>query len=199
MTDEKLRDFLEGEDSEQIAKILNEALVAAPGESARPEIPPEEEPVIYIELMEDEKTKPWDPQTPHHAHDDAVGNVGMDFFAATDAPWERIEHTEIYRAVVRTGVRLALPPGLNLRLASRSGLGFKESITAFPGTIDSSYRGEIKVLLFSFGRPNSASVKTGDKIAQGIIFYSVPYMFIPVETVDMMPTTRGNDGFGSTG
>ena len=85
-----------------------------------------------------------------------------------------------------------------MRMASRSGLGFKQNIMAFPGTIDNSYRGEIIIKLFQFTDSEKPFViNPGDRIAQGIIFH-VP-SFVIEETNVSIETVRGAKGFGSSG
>jgi len=102
-----------------------------------------------------------------------------------------------YEAVIPTGVRIALPPRMHMRMASRSGLGFKKNILAFPGTIDNSYRGQIMIKLSQLTpNPEPFVIEAGDKVAQGIVFRSEEYI-IEEGTVDLN-TPRGENGFGST-
>lgn len=102
------------------------------------------------------------------------------------------------RFLVPTGVRLQLPPGFEAQIRPRSGLAVKHGVTCLnsPGTIDSDYRGELKVLLVNLGT-EAFDIKNGERIAQLVV--------APVVTVDFLPkdqlseTIRGNAGFGSTG
>lgn len=137
----------------------------------------------------------WSPTMPEHSGGDQHQNVGLDIFAAASVIGQPVGYEEPgYYAVVRTGIKIKLPDKHHMRIASRSGLAFKNLITAFPGTIDNSYRGEIKVLLYS---PKPFHISAGDKVAQGIIFESLDYD-IEEGYVDTN-TIRGHNGFGSTG
>lgn len=101
------------------------------------------------------------------------------------------------RAVFRTGIGMELPPGYEAQVRPRSGLALKHGLTVLnsPGTIDSDYRGEVKVIIANHG-PTYA-VKAGDKIAQ-VVVQRVPS--IDFEVVDALSETdRGAGGFGSTG
>lgn len=102
------------------------------------------------------------------------------------------------RALIKTGLRLALPDGYEAQIRPRSGLALKHGVTVLnsPGTIDSDYRGEVGVILINLGE-TAASIKPGDRIAQMVI--------VPVPAVELVPvahlpkTARGEGGFGSTG
>lgn len=102
------------------------------------------------------------------------------------------------RALIPTGLRLHIPPGFEGQIRPRSGLALEQGITVLntPGTIDSDYRGEIKVLLINLSKQHYY-VKPGTRIAQ-IVFarYAVAHL-IPVE--DLEDSERGERGFGSTG
>jgi dUTP pyrophosphatase len=103
--------------------------------------------------------------------------------------------------IVGTGLAFEIPPGYMMRVASRSGLAFKHNVEAFPGIIDSDYRGEVKVLL-NFrptvtNLPLSLRINPGDRIAQAYIC-EVPR--VEFEEADgLSETARGEGGFGSTG
>ena len=98
--------------------------------------------------------------------------------------------------VVPTGIMVEIPPGYEGQIRSRSGLAFKLGVVAFPGTIDSDYRGEVKVLLFNHGF-DALMVKRGGRIAQLVI---APVARVQIEeTVALGETERGAGGFGSTG
>jgi len=101
------------------------------------------------------------------------------------------------RALVPTGLSLEIPEGYYGRIAPRSGLAHKYGIDVMAGVIDSTYRGEIKVVLYNSDREEFFRVNQGDKIAQIII--EKHYNFEFVETEELTPTPRGEGGFGSTG
>jgi dUTP pyrophosphatase len=100
------------------------------------------------------------------------------------------------RALVKTGIALAIPPNHYGRIAPRSGLALNSGIDVGAGVIDSDYRGEVAVLLFNFGE-NDFLVAEGMRIAQLII----EQIMIPtlVEVENLSDTCRGAGGFGSTG
>ena len=102
------------------------------------------------------------------------------------------------RALIPTGIHIAIPEGFEAEIRPRSGIAHKFGVTVLntPGTIDSDYRGEVKVLLVNFGN-QPFRVNNGDRIAQ-MIFKNV--VTIDWKMVEELPdTTRGNGGFGSTG
>ena len=133
---------------------------------------------------------------PEHSYGNQHDNVGMDFFAAEKPYWSLVANG-IYYCVVSTGLKVELPEKHHLRFASRSGLGFKENIIAFPGTVDNSYRGELKVKLFAFSDSFPKEIDVGDKIAQGIIFKSFDYSIVEGNVDEN--TERSSKGFGSSG
>ncbi|TIX97532.1 MAG: dUTP diphosphatase, partial [Mesorhizobium sp.] len=102
------------------------------------------------------------------------------------------------RALVPTGLILEIPEGVEGQVRPRSGLAFKHGLTCLntPGTIDSDYRGEVKVLLINLGDEDFA-VTRGMRIAQ-IVFASVMQATVEERTL-AGGTTRGSGGFGSTG
>lgn len=121
------------------------------------------------------------------------GAAGMDLRAAEDAilaPGSR--------CLMPTGFAIALPAAFEAQVRPRSGLAVKHGVTVLnsPGTIDSDYRGEIKVPLINHGTADFA-IKRGDRIAQMIIAAVVHVRFLEVATLD--DTTRGAGGFGSSG
>jgi dUTP pyrophosphatase len=101
-------------------------------------------------------------------------------------------------ALVRTGLALELPPGVEGQVRSRSGLAARNGVFVLnsPGTIDSDYRGEVKIVLANFGA-SPFSVLPGDRIAQ-LVFMQVPSVCL-VTVDEMVPTGRGTGGFGSSG
>lgn len=124
----------------------------------------------------------------------ADGDAGADLRTTVDvdlAPGERV--------LVPTGVAIALPPGYVGLVHPRSGLAVKHGVTVVnaPGTIDSGYRGEIKVCLLNTDRSESVRLSRGDRIAQLVIQRVEHAVF--VRTDDLPPSPRGTGGFGSTG
>ncbi len=103
------------------------------------------------------------------------------------------------RAVISTGIRLALPDGYEAQVRPRSGLALRHGLTLLnaPGTIDSDYRGVVGVLIINLGR-ETARIQRGDRIAQ-IVVAPVARIDWAEEAVDLTATTRGGAGFGSTG
>jgi dUTP pyrophosphatase len=102
------------------------------------------------------------------------------------------------RAIVPTGIFIALPKGYEAQIRSRSGLAAKHGVTVLnsPGTIDADYRGEIGVILINFSE-NDFIIKNGDRIAQIVI--AKHERAIWEECNDLSKTERGSGGFGSTG
>jgi dUTP pyrophosphatase len=128
---------------------------------------------------------------PLYAH---PGDAGADLVASEVV---RLEPGE--RALVGTGVRIALPEGYAAFVVPRSGLAAKHGITIVnaPGTIDAGYRGEIKVALLNTDRTEAYDIEIGDRIAQLIVMPVPRARFLPVE--ELPDSTRGHGGFGSTG
>ena len=102
------------------------------------------------------------------------------------------------RALVPTGISMALPEGYEAQVRPRSGLASKHGITVLnaPGTIDADYRGEISVLLINHGDAPFA-IRRGERIAQMVIASVLRAELVP--TVSLSSTERGGGGFGSTG
>lgn len=120
------------------------------------------------------------------------GSVGVDL--------QSVEEMQIPPGVTRTvstGLRVAIPEGFEMQIRSRSGLALKGIVVAnAPGTIDSDYRGEIKVILVNLSA-STFNVRVGDRIAQGVF---APVVRAEFEPRDVLPATvRGDGGFGSTG
>lgn len=130
-------------------------------------------------------------QVPQYAH---PGDAGADLVAA-----EAVHLAPGQRALVGTGVRIALPEGYAGFVVPRSGLAARHGITIVnsPGTVDAGYRGEIKVSLLNTDRTEAYDVSVGDRIAQLIVMAVPRARFIPVETLP--DSARGDGGFGSTG
>lgn len=121
--------------------------------------------------------------------------AGMDLRAAVD---DAVILAPGQRALVPTGVRIALPPGYEAQVRPRSGLAVKYGVGLVnaPGTIDADYRGEIRVVLINLGAAPYI-VRRGDRIAQLVIAPVTRVFWDPADTLD--ETGRGEGGFGHTG
>ncbi len=122
-------------------------------------------------------------------------SAGMDLRAALNEP-VTLEPGE--RALIPTGLQMALPDGYEAQIRPRSGLAIRNGITMLnsPGTIDADYRGEVKVIAINHGNEKFV-VEHGDRIAQMVI--SKVYQLDTEETENLDETSRGEGGFGSTG
>lgn len=102
------------------------------------------------------------------------------------------------RAMIPTGLFFAIPEGFEIQVRPRSGLAAKNGVTVLntPGTIDSDYRGEVKVILINLGDADF-TVNNGDRIAQLIVAPVIQGIFVKTDKLD--ETERGAGGFGSTG
>ena len=124
-----------------------------------------------------------------------IGSSGMDLMALTD---KSITILPKKSYLVPTGISVAIPKNYEIQIRPRSGLAAKNNISVLntPGTIDSDYRGEIKIILFNHGSEEFL-INNGDRIAQIVL---MPVHKIDFEEVDNLPdTVRGEGGFGSTG
>ena len=121
------------------------------------------------------------------------GAAGMDVLAA-----EEVTLAPGARHAVATGLALAIPPGYEIQVRPRSGLALKHGISVpnTPGTIDSDYRGELKVILINHGVEPFA-IQRGDRVAQLVLAPVVQAAW--EEVPDLDETHRGAGGFGSTG
>ncbi|MGV9193071.1 dUTP diphosphatase [Microbacterium sp. MC2] len=128
---------------------------------------------------------------PAYAH---PGDAGADL-VSTEAV--RLEPGQ--RALIGTGVRIALPDGYVAFVVPRSGLATKHGITIVnsPGTVDAGYRGELKVTLLNTDTEAAFEIAPGDRIAQVIVMPVSRANFIPV--TELPDSVRGEGGFGSTG
>tara|TARA_B100001029_G_C14965583_1_gene397096 strand:+ start:18 stop:458 length:441 start_codon:yes stop_codon:yes gene_type:complete len=123
------------------------------------------------------------------------GSSGMDLKAFLD---NKVEIKPYKSALIPTGLSIAIPNDYEVQIRPRSGLAAKSNISVLntPGTIDSDYRGELKIILFNHGNSNF-TVSNEDRIAQMVL---VPILKMKFEEVDNLPeTVRGKGGFGSTG
>lgn len=123
------------------------------------------------------------------------GAAGMDAVAAIT---EDLILAPGDRSAVPTGIAMAIPDGYEVQVRPRSGLAFKHGLTVAnaPGTIDSDYRGELKVILINLG-PDPVTINRGMRIAQLVPAAVTRAKLVIVESLD--DTTRGTGGFGSTG
>ena len=123
------------------------------------------------------------------------GSSGMDLLAFINNPITIKPGTS---ELIPTGISIAIPKNFEIQIRPRSGLAAKSSISGLntPGTIDSDYRGEIKIILFNHGK-KKFFVNNNDRVAQMVL---VPISKIDFNEVDNLPNTlRGKGGFGSTG
>lgn len=127
---------------------------------------------------------------PYKAHKE---DAGMDLFSIEDKTLKPME-----RKLIHTGIKIELPKNTEAQIRPRSGLALKNGITVLntPGTIDEGYRGEIGIILINLSK-EEFRVEKGMKIAQMVI---KPIININVEvTRELSESSRGEDGFGSTG
>jgi dUTP pyrophosphatase len=129
---------------------------------------------------------------PVHA---TIGSAGLDLRAAIT---EKVVLKKFERKLIPTGIGIAIPPGYNGEVRSRSGLASKNGIVVLgsPGTIDSDYRGEVKVLLANLG-DEDFTVTRGMRIAQLVVQRYKTVSFCVVDSLS--ETVRGEGGHGSTG
>ncbi|MCR9256635.1 MAG: dUTP diphosphatase [Alphaproteobacteria bacterium] len=140
------------------------------------------------------KRLPHNPNLPLPAYETA-GAAGMDLRAALDGP---VVLKPGERAAIPTGLVFAIPNGWEGQIRPRSGLAARQGVTVVnaPGTIDSDYRGEVKVLLVNLGN-ETVTFEPGDRVAQ-MVFAPAPQLLL--NEVDELPeTSRNASGFGSTG
>jgi len=128
---------------------------------------------------------------PAYARD---GDAGLDLYAA-----ETLTLEPGTRAAVRTGIAVAIPRGCAGFVLPRSGLALRHglSLVNTPGLIDSGYRGEIRVVLINHDRAARVTISRGERIAQLVIQRVEAAELVEVDTLS--ETSRGSDGFGSTG
>jgi len=131
------------------------------------------------------------------------GSSGYDLYAVEDQTISNIRPQ-----LVRTGLRLAIPRGIEGQIRPRSGLASKQGVAAVLGTIDSDYRGEVKVLLtvlpfhendILYAGVRHYQVKAGDRIAQIVFSHTLTATFEQRAFAPLPATQRGTHGFGSTG
>lgn len=129
---------------------------------------------------------------PEHA---TGGASGVDLRAAVG---ESIRLEPGCRAVVPTGIRVAIPGGWEWQIRPRSGLAAREGVTVLnaPGTVDSDYRGEVKVILINLGQ-DTVEISRGDRVAQAVLARATS---VQLQMANGLPESgRGSGGFGHTG
>ena len=126
---------------------------------------------------------------------ETTGSAGMDLRAQLQEP---VMLKPLQRALIPTGLYLELPDGYEAQVRPRSGLALKKGVTVLnsPGTIDSDYRGEIKVIMINLSNETTI-INTGERIAQMIIAKYEKAVLKEVDTIN--ETERGEGGFGHTG
>ncbi len=124
------------------------------------------------------------------------GSAGMDLYAAVSEP---ITLQPGERALIPTGLKIALPEGYEAQVRPRSGLALRHGIGMVnsPGTIDSDYRGEIGVILINWGQ-EPFTIQRGDRIAQLVVAPIAVVEWVPTEA-ELPESERGAGGFGHTG
>ncbi len=124
-----------------------------------------------------------------------IGSAGADVCALLDAP---VCLKPGMRQMIPTGLRFEIPLGFEIQMRPRSGLALKNGITCVnsPGTIDSDYRGEVKVILINLGQEDFI-INNGDRIGQVVLAPVFQANFTIVD--ELSDTSRGAGGFGSTG
>ena len=123
------------------------------------------------------------------------GSSGMDLMACVD---ESITIKPNESKLIPTGIAIAIPEDTEVQIRPRSGLAAKSSISVLntPGTIDSDYRGELKIILFNHGSKKFI-INNNDRVAQMVL---TPIIKMELEEIDELPgSVRGKGGFGSTG
>ena len=132
-----------------------------------------------------------DVKTPSYAHE---GDAGVDLYSAIDHVLQPGA-----RALIPTGLKMAIPHGYEGQVRPKSGLALKHGITVLntPGTVDAPYRGEVGVILINLDTKTPYEIKKGEKVAQ-MVFNRVEYAAFS-EAKELAATTRGEGGYGSTG
>jgi len=140
---------------------------------------------ITVQKLNDEA------KIPSYAHE---GDAGVDLYANGNFNLRPGE-----RALIPTGLKLAIPHGYEGQVRPKSGLALKHGITVLntPGTVDAPYRGEVGVIVINHDPDTAYEIKKGEKIAQ-MVFNKVEYAVF-TEAKELASTTRGEGGYGSTG
>lgn len=126
---------------------------------------------------------------------ETIGSAGVDLRAKLQEP---VMLKPLQRALIPTGLHIELPEGYEAQIRPRSGLALKKGVTVLnsPGTIDSDYRGEIKIILINLSNETTV-INTGERIAQMIVSKYERVTFKEVD--ELNETKRGEGGFGHTG
>ncbi len=126
---------------------------------------------------------------------ETIGSAGMDVRANIE---EAVHLSPLEKVIIPTGLFVELPQGFEMQVRPRSGLAIKRGITVInsPGTIDSDYRGEIKIGLINLSNENQI-IEKGERIAQLIVAKYEKVIWLVTESLNQ--TERGEGGFGSTG
>ncbi len=134
------------------------------------------------------------PALPRYFHH---GDSGMDLSNSGD----EIVLKPFQRALVPTGIKVAIPSGYELQIRPRSGLALREGLTVLntPGTIDSGYRGEVGVVVYNTDPQKSIHIKTGQRVAQAVLKKIEIIEWEEVNEDELDQTCRKEGGFGSTG
>jgi len=132
-----------------------------------------------------------DVKMPSYAHE---GDAGVDLYSTIDHVLQPGA-----RALIPTGLKMAIPQGYEGQVRPKSGLALKHGITVLntPGTVDAPYRGEVGVILINLDPKTPYEIKKGEKVAQ-MVFSKVEYSAF-TEAEELAATTRGEGGYGSTG
>jgi len=123
------------------------------------------------------------------------GSAGLDVVAALEGP---VTFAPLARHAIPTGLAVAVPPGYEVQVRPRSGLALRHGLTVLnsPGTVDSDYRGEVRILLVNLGR-EEVVLRRGERVAQLVV---APVSRARIREVTSLPgTERGAGGFGHTG
>ena len=129
---------------------------------------------------------------------ETILSSGMDLRAFIKTP---ITLGTLERTIIKTGIKIELPPGFEGQIRPRSGLAAKHGISVLntPGTVDSNYRGEVKIILVNLSK-DDYTIKRGDRIAQGVVSYVLKQKWGKLKKVKKLDSTDRNEGgFGSTG
>ena len=128
---------------------------------------------------------------PSYAHE---GDAGLDLYSTIDHVLQPGS-----RALIPTGLKMAIPHGYEGQVRPKSGLALKHGVTVLntPGTVDAPYRGEVGVILINLDPKTPYEIKKGEKVAQ-MVFNKVEYVTF-TEATELAVTTRGEGGYGSTG
>ena len=127
---------------------------------------------------------------PSFAH---YGDSGFDIYTLG-----RVLLTGNERRILKTGLRVELPHGFEMQIRPRSGISAKTTLSVLLGTVDSGYRGEIGVIVHNTSNGETL-IKEGERIAQGVIVRLPQIILQEVDERELSETSRGTDGFGSTG